>query len=151
MGISFNFFDKDAAEDLEIEKIVEAEKAAMTEEQKKAEEQKAKEEFAEILKQAELNIAAKQKRIKAEKVKAYRELSKLAVRVAKDLELNVELYDSENGLYGGIKFKAESIMIVEAVPELIKKAFVAVLAAADETLICKREEYIEIAMTYNFY
>ena len=150
MGISFNFFDKAAAEDAEIAKIVE-EKAAMTEEERKQEEEIVKAEFKEILRKAKLNIAAKQKRIDEEKVKAFRELSKLAVRVAKDLELNVEIYDSENGLYGGIKFKAESIMIVEAVPELVKKAFVAVMAAADETLICKREEYIEIAMTYNFY
>lgn len=151
MGISFNFYDKAAAEDAEIEKIVQAENAAMTEEEKKAEQEQMKIEFAEILRKAELDIGEKQQRIDQEKIKAFRELSKLAVSVAKDLELNVEIYDSENGLYGGIKFKADSIMIVEAVPELVKKAFVAVLAAATETLIFNREDYIEISMTYNFY
>jgi len=151
MGISFNFFDKAAAEDAEIAKLVEEENAAMTEEERKAEAELRKAEITEIIRQAELNIAEKQKQINQKKVKAFRELSKLAVRLAKDLELNVEIYDSENGLYGGIKFKAESIMIVEAVPEPVKKAFAAVIAAADETLILNREEYIEVSMTYNFY
>jgi hypothetical protein len=151
MGISFNFFDKAAAEDAEIAKRVEEENAALTEEERAAEQEQRKIEFEELLRQAEINIAAKQKQINKGKVKAFRELSKLAVRVAKDLELNVEIYDSENGLYGGIRFRAESIMIVEAVPEPVKKTFAAIIAAATETLIYTKQEYIELSMTYNFY
>ena len=63
MGISFNFFDKAAAENQEIEMLVAKEKAAMTEEEKKAEEEKLKADFEKLLQKAELNIVEKQKQI----------------------------------------------------------------------------------------
>lgn len=151
MGISFNFFDKAVAEMEEIEKLVAEENAAMTEEEKKAEEEKTKAEFEKILQKAELNIAKKQKQIDKKKMEEFRRLSKMAVGVAQIFELNVDIHDSSNGLYGIIAFKADSVMLVKDAPELAKKSFAALVAAATETIISQKQDLIEIQLSYDFY
>lgn len=151
MGISFNFFDKAAAENEEIEKLVAKEKAAMTEEEKKAEEEKLQADFEKLLAAAELHIAEKQKQIDKKKIEEFRRFSKMAVAVAQVFELNVDIHDSSNGLYGVIAFKADSIMLVKAAPELAKKTFAELLAAATETIITQKQEQIEIQLSYDFY
>jgi len=151
MGISYKFFDKAEAENNEIAKTIETERAAMTEEEQEKEKEKALSEVEMLIEMSEKYIAEKQKRISEEKVAAFRELSDIAVKVAEILELNVDIEDSENGLYGIIKFSAESIIIVEFTPEYAKKALSDMIATASETLVSYIEDKIELLLTYNFY
>ena len=151
MGISYKFFDKAEAENEEIAKAVEAERAAMTDEEREKEKQKALSDVEMLMEMAERNISEKQKHISEEKVTAFRELSKVAVKLAEVLELNVDIEDSDNGLYGIIKFSAESIIIVEFTPEYAKKALSNMIATASETLISYIEDKVELLLTYNFY
>jgi len=151
MGISYKFFDKAEAENNEIAKTIETERAAMTEEEQEKEKEKALSEVEMLIEMSEKYIAEKQKRISEEKVAAFRELSDIAVKVAEILELNVDIEESENGLYGIIKFSAESIIIVEFTPEYAKKALSDMIATASETLVSYIEDKIELLLTYNFY
>ena len=151
MGISYKFFDKAEAENNEIAKTIETERAAMTEEEQEKEKEKALSEVEMLIEMSEKYIAEKQKRISEEKVAAFRELSDIAVKVAEILELNVDIEDSVNGLYGIIKFSAESIIIVEFTPEYAKKALSDMIATASETLVSYIEDKIELLLTYNFY
>ena len=151
MGISYKFFDKAEAENEEIAKAVEAERAAMTDEEREKEKQKALSDVEMLMEMAERNISEKQKHISEEKVTAFRELSKVAVKLAEVLELNVDIEDSENGLYGIIKFSADSIIIVEFTPVYAKKALSDMIAAASEILVSYIEDKIELLLTYNFY
>ena len=151
MGISFNFNDKHLAEMEEMEREIEAEKAAMTEEEKEAEKKQVELEFEQLLKMAQKDISEKQKKIDSKKVEEFKELSKLAVGVAGILELNIDIKVSENGLYGDIDIKADSIMIVKAAPKEAKQGFAMMIAAATETMIFSREDYIEMNLLYDFY
>ena len=151
MGISYKFFDKAEAENDEIAKTIEAQRAAMTEEEMEEQKAKALSDVEMIIEMAEKNISEKQKRISEEKVAAFRELSNVAIKVAEILELNVDIEDSENGLYGIIKFSADSIIIVEFTPVYAKKALSDMIAAASETLVSYIEDKIELLLTYNFY
>lgn len=151
MGISFRFNDKSKAELEELAKEVERENAAMTEEERAAEKIRLDNEFEKLLEKAQANIEEKQKRIDGQKVQAFREISKLAVAVAGILELNIEIKDSDNGLYGMIHITADDIMIVKETPIEAKKGFAALIGAATETMIFNKNNCIEIRLSYDFY
>lgn len=151
MGISFRFNDKSKAELEELAKEVERENATMTEEERAAEKIRLDNEFEKLLEKAQTNIEEKQKRIDGQKVQAFRELSKLAVAVAGILELNIEIKDSDNGLYGMIHITADDIMIVKESPIEAKKGFAALIGAATETMIFNKNNCIEIRLSYDFY
>lgn len=151
MGISFRFNDKSKAEWEEIKKEVEKENAAMTEEERAAEKQKLESDFEKLLKKAQENVEEKQKRIDSQKVQAFRELSKLAVAIAGIVELNIDIKDSENGLYGMINLTADDVMIVKETPIEAKRGFAALIGAATETMIFSKNNCIEIRLSYDFY
>lgn len=150
MNISFNFNDKSREELEEIAKEVAAEKAKLTVEELEKENQKLQEDFEKLLIAAEKNVAEKQKRIDQKKIDQFRVVCSMAIQAAKDFDLNVEVKDSSNELYGVIKFQADSIMIVGAAPKSLKKRFCQVLEAADEILIDNKGDKVEIMLSYDF-
>ena len=151
MGISFKFNDKSKADWEEIEKEVEKENAAMTEEERAAEKKRLDIEFEKLLEKAQANIEEKQKKIDSQKIQDFRELSKLAVAIAGILELNIEIKDSDNGLYGMIHLTTDDVMIVKETPIEAKKGFAALIGAATETMIFSKNNCIEIRLSYDFY
>lgn len=151
MGISFNFNDQYLAEMEEIERKIDAERATMTVEERQAEKQQLEIEFKQILKKAEDLLTENQKNIDGKKIEEFKATCKLAFAISGILNLNIDIKESANGLYGAINIKADYIMILKEAPIEAKKGFAMLIAAATETIISGKEDNVEINLRYDFY
>lgn len=150
MNISFMFNDISKKEIEEIKREVDTKEALFGDKEKELQKKKNQEEFNKILIEYEKKVADKQKRIDQSKVKQFREVCKSALYAAKDFELNIEIKEKINDLYGSIKLEADCIMLLDIAPKVAKKRFCQVLEAADEILINSKDNMVEILLNYNF-
>ena len=66
-------------------------------------------------------------------------------------DFNIEIKDSDNGLYGMIHLTTDDVMIVKETPIEAKRGFAALIGAATETMIFNKNNCIEIRLSYDFY